>query len=381
MKIIKLDNTIDYELILDYIGSTKAGNAIIADKMKTELFLLKDIKSVAANILKQDALSIGAELAVPKNTILLEDEYVDALLIANKKQLKILSKKEKLQPFGLKSFATELDEYIQTKRFPTTLMGVLNINEDSFYSGSRFTADSAKQKIVQMIDDGADIIDIGGVSSRPGSKSVSSKEELQRVKPIIDLISDESYHEMVDFSIDSYQPVVIEYALKRGFKIVNDIRGLRDDEVCKVVAKYSAKVVIMHMQGNPEDMQKSPTYENVILDVEEFFKNRIQKAESFGIKDITLDVGIGFGKTLEHNLLLIKHLSHFTHLGYPLLIGASRKSMIDQITPSVVEDRLAGTLVLHIKAVENGATVVRCHDVKEHKMAFSVLGALQKTIV
>lgn len=381
MKIIKLDAQVDRDLILKKIGSTKAGIEIMRDKMQTNLFYLKEIKTPAANILKQDALSIGADLAVEKDTILYRDETIDALLIATDKQMKILSRKELAQPFGLKGLARELKRYVNINVYKTEIMGVLNANEDSFYEGSRFSGLSAVSRVEQMIEEGADIIDIGAVSSRPGSDIVDEQEELNRIKPIIDALYKQKLHDRTVFSLDSYQPIVIEYALDHGFKIVNDITGLFDDKVAKLVARYEARVVIMHMQGTPQDMQKNPLYENVLLEVEAFFEQRVQKAHDFGISDIVLDVGIGFGKTLSHNLQLIKHLSHFKKLEFPLLVGASRKSMIDAISPSSSDERLAGTLALHLKALDEGASIIRCHDVKEHKQAFEVREKLRETLI
>ena len=381
MKIIKLSNKLDKEKILEKIGSTKEGNTILQDKMELNFLYLKDIKNPAALILKQDALSVGADLVVHKDTILCKKTICNALLVATNAELKKLSKKEKLQPFGLKEFAKEVLQYLKTaKKEAIKLMGVVNANEDSFFEGSRFKGSEAIKHIKKMIEDGADIIDIGGVSSRPGSVAVSEDEELRRVKSIIDKIYKEKLYEKVDFSLDSYSPKCLEYALDRGFSIVNDITALSNDEVAKVAAKYKAKVVLMHMKGTPKDMQKNPTYDDVLLEVYEFFKERINKAKSFGINDIVLDVGIGFGKTLEHNLLLLKHLEYFLSLGYPLLVGASRKSMIDMITPSEVKDRLPGTLALHLKSVQNGATIIRCHDVKEHYQALKVEEAFGSVI-
>ncbi len=258
----------------------------------------------------------------------------------------------------------------------TKIMGVVNANEDSFFQNSRFEGKNALIKIEQMIEDKASIIDLGGVSSRPGSIPVSVEEELFRVKPIIDLIYEEKLYEKTLFSLDSYEPKVLEYALDRGFKIVNDITGLQNDEVCRITSKYCATAVIMHMQNDPLNMQKNPEYENVILDVDAFFKQRIEKAKQFGIKDIVLDVGIGFGKTLDHNLQLIKNLKHFKHFGYELLVGASRKSMIDAICPTSIEERLPGTLAIHLESIKNEASIIRCHDVKEHYQAIKVFEAI-----
>lgn len=262
------------------------------------------------------------------------------------------------------------------KNYKTKIMGIINANEDSFFKNSRFYGSNAVLKIEQMINDGADIIDLGGVSSRPGSAVVPWEEELNRVKAIIDLIYDEKLYEKVKFSLDSYQPKVLDYALSRGFTIVNDITGLENDEVCKIASKYDAQVVIMHMQNNPKNMQESPEYKNVVLDIDEFFKQRVQKAKDFGINDIVLDVGIGFGKNLEHNLMLLKNLDCFKHFGYELLIGASRKSMINAVVESTPEERLSGTLAIHLESIKNGASIIRCHDVKEHYQAIKIQEAI-----
>ena len=258
----------------------------------------------------------------------------------------------------------------------TKIMGIINANEDSFFKDSRFYGSNAVLKIEQMISDGADIIDLGGVSSRPGSLAVSEKEELSRVKPIIDLIYEEKLYEKVKFSLDSYAPKVLDYALNRGFSIVNDITGLENDEVCKIASSYKAQVIIMHMQNNPQNMQQNPEYKNVVVDIDNFFKQRVEKAKKFGINEIILDVGIGFGKNLEHNLTLIKNLGYFSHFGFELLMAASRKSMINSIVESTPQERLPGTLAIHLESIKNGASIVRCHDVKEHFQAIQVQKAI-----
>ena len=260
--------------------------------------------------------------------------------------------------------------------FKTKIMGVLNANEDSFFKNSRFNAFEASLKIENMIEDGASIIDVGAVSSRPGSKAVEEKVELARLKDIVEIIYKNKYYEKVSFSIDSYSPLVIDFVLNKGFKIVNDITGLSNDEVCRVCAKYDTKVVIMHMQNDPSSMQNNPKYKNVILDINSYFQAQISKAVNFAIKDIILDVGIGFGKTLEHNLLLLNNLDYFKHFAYELLIGASRKSMINMISPSSIENRIAGTLAIHLESIRKGASIIRCHDVYEHNQAIKVQEAI-----
>ena len=377
MKIFKLNSDIDISKVMKKLGVDKPGIEIMQKKSSCFMFYIKNISCGAANILKQDALSIGAELAVPIGAPNCKKNHFDAILFCNQKQLEILSKKELSQPFQLKDLARKLKEFVNFPKFTLKIMGVINANDDSFFEGSRFRGSEAVREIEKMINDGAKIIDIGGVSSRPGSLYPGVEEELKRVKPIIDEIYKNRLYEKVVFSIDTFKADVLEYALDRGFKIANDITGLESDEYAKIAAKYNASVVIMHKKGTPKDMQKNPFYENVILEVDEFFDSRIKKAKSFGIKDIILDVGIGFGKRLEDNIALIKHLEHFLHFGYEILMGASRKSMIDMImqkegistTPA---KRLPGTLAVHLESVRNGASIIRCHDVAEHFQALRV---------
>lgn len=366
----------DAKEFLSQLGCDKGGIGIMAKKIQVHTLFIKNLHVGAANILKQDALSIGADLAVPHGVIVAKEKYVNALLIGTTKHFETLARKELAQPFGLKTLALNLKSYLKQEKLPTKIMGVLNANEDSFYQNSRFSSSQASFRIEQMIEDKADIIDIGGVSSKPGSIYAGEDEELKRVKDIIDTIYKNRYFEKVDFSIDSYSPKTIKYALDNGFKIINDITGLQNDEVCGLAASYKSKVVIMHMQNNPENMQKEPFYEDVILEVDNFFKERIEKAKSFGIEDIVLDVGIGFGKNLEHNLKLLKNLENFKHFGYELLLGASRKSMIDKITPTTIQNRLPGTLAIHLEGLRNGASIIRCHDVKEHFQAIKVYEAI-----
>ena len=377
MVVEKLSNSVNIKKYLKEINVDGGGVSILSEKAKTHIISIKDLHVGAANILKQDALSIGADLAVPRGTVLAKTPRVDCLLIATTAQLKTLSKKELAQPFGLKELAQKL-QTISSIKFPkrVEVMGVLNANDDSFFATSRFSSKEAIVKIELMIEQGASIIDIGGVSSAPNAVKVSVAEELERIRPIAKLIQENKLYEKVDFSIDSYEAEVIALALESGFKIVNDITGLADDAVCKLCAKYEAKVVIMHMQGTPQTMQDSPMYSNIVDDVYQFLQERVDKANSFGIKDIILDVGIGFGKTLEDNLSLIKHLEHFMGLGKPLLVGASRKSLIGKVDASEVAQRLGGTLALHLESVRNGASVLRVHDVQEHVQALKLQEAL-----
>jgi len=381
MDIYQIENIKDKKAFLKKLNVHGGGIPIMAKKMELLYFFIKDLKTPAANILKQDALSIGAELATPSGVITCENEFYDCLLIGTRKHMEILSKKELAQPFGLKTVAEELGKFLKTKEYKVKIMGIINANDDSFFSSSRFQKSDAISKIKEMITSGADIIDIGAVSSRPNADLVSKDEELERIRPICDAIKAENLYNKVSFSIDSYTPSVVEYALQSGFNLVNDITGASNIELIKLAVAYRAKFCIfciMHMQGTPQTMQNNPHYDDVMVEVSDFFKERIEKCEALGLSrdNIILDVGIGFGKSLEHNLTLIKNMRHFRKFGCEVLIGASRKSMIDKIVPTPTKERLAGTLIIHMKAVEHGASIIRCHDVIEHKQALAVFDAL-----
>jgi len=257
----------------------------------------------------------------------------------------------------------------------TLLMGILNVTPDSFSDGNLFLdPNKAIKRAKQMVKGGADIIDVGGESSRPGSEPVSEEEELRRVSQIIKKLEDQI---KVPISVDTYKPKVAEECIKSGASIINDINGLRNEEMSKVVAKYKVPVVIMHMKGSPKTMQENPEYKNVVKEIKEFFSRQIKKAKKAGIKDMIIDPGIGFGKTTEHNLEILKNLNKFKELKCPILIGTSRKSFIGNITGLPVNERLEGTLASIAIAVMNGANIVRVHDVKECKRALMVADALR----
>lgn len=263
---------------------------------------------------------------------------------------------------------------IQFAEDKTTLMGVLNVTPDSFSDGGRFyDVDAAVAHAKQMISEGADIIDIGGESSRPGSDPVSEEEELRRVLPVIDALAGEL---TVPLSIDTYKPVVAEEALKRGVQVMNDISGLSDPAMVAVAAKYNAPVILMHMQGAPKTMQAHPHYEDVIVDIKAFFAERIATARAAGIEQLILDPGIGFGKSLGHNLEILRHLGDFTDLGFPIMIGTSRKSFLGKLGLEDMNDRLEGTIASNVIAAMHGARIIRVHDVAAHKRAFLVADPL-----
>ena len=226
MYVYELGSMTDKKAALKALGVESGGVGIMAKKMELLYFFIKDLKTPAANILKQDALSIGAELAVPSGVILCEQPTYDCILIGTRKHMEVLARKELAQPFGLKAVAVELKKFLSIKENTRKIMGVINANDDSFFEGSRFVKEDAIAQIKKMIEEGVHIIDIGAVSSRPNAQTVSELVELERMKPICDLIASEKLFEKVLFSIDSYTPDVIEYALNGGFTFINDITNI-----------------------------------------------------------------------------------------------------------------------------------------------------------
>ena len=380
MKIYQLSNEIDKKGYLEKLEVDKGGVGILSSKMSLHLLYIKDLSVVAMNILKQDALSIGAEVASPTYAITHKKSRLDCILIANTKQLKILCKKELAQPFGLKELAVELKKFVPTKKFTPQIMGIINASSDSFFEKSYYDETSVVMAIENMLNLGATMIDVGAVSTKPYSAVVSEEEELSRLQSVVGSIAKLKLYERGQFSIDTTRASVAKFALDHGFHIVNDISALGDVNMPKVISEYQASVILMHMQGTPQTMQDAPVYANIITAVDDFFVQKIALAKEHNIQDIILDIGIGFGKTLEHNVELIKHLHHFAHFGCELLVGASRKSMIDTIYPTPTEDRLAGTLCIHQEALCHGANIIRCHDVKEHISMLKTLQALRENI-
>lgn len=343
----------------------------MSEKAQIHFFLIKKLKTPAANILKQDALSVGAELITHKDVILGQNEPTNALLMATKAQIQALIAKEKKQDFDLKELATFLQQKFTKPQTPK-LMAVLNINEDSFNPQSRVKMSHLQERLEKLLVLKPDFIDIGAVSSRPYSKYCGSKEEFNRLKEPLNLIYTNKYYEETTFSLDSFDEYCLEYALNRGFKLINDITGLKNENLAQLAKAYNASYCLMHMQNEPHNMQDNPHYDDLLGEIDSFFKEKLEILGSFGLKDVILDVGIGFGKTPLHNMLLIKHLEHFLHFEKPLLVGASRKSLINAYFKSEVENRLAGSLYVHLEAFKNGASIIRTHDLYEHKQLFAL---------
>lgn len=260
----------------------------------------------------------------------------------------------------------------------TRIMGILNVTPDSFYDGGKYS-DSGKalRHAVEMFNDGADIIDIGGESTRPGSLPVSAEEEINRVCPVIEKIIKEI---PVTVSIDTTKSAVAEAAVNAGASIINDISGLTfDPGIIGIAAKNDAGLVISHIKGKPRDMQNNTVYEDLIKDILDFLTANAENACNRGVRrsNIIIDPGIGFGKSLEQNYIIINELQRFSQTGFPVLVGLSRKSLIGKLYNDD-QDRLPATIALNAAAVVNGADIIRVHDVKVHRLAMESIDFLKK---
>ncbi|MDI6916712.1 MAG: dihydropteroate synthase [Thermoplasmatales archaeon] len=371
------------------IGCDPVGVKLMMPKAVHRTIKIEKIDPRAANIMKQEMLSAGGDAAISRNA-LLGKQKTDVLIMGTIKQHESLINKLKMQPFGLKNVADEIEGILtvfERKKYQvlkcgkyslgigkkTYVMGVLNVTPDSFSGDGITNAENAVEKAKKMVEEGADLIDVGGESTRPFSKPVSESEEWRRVEPVLKKLMKEVD---VPVSIDSYKPNIVKKALDIGAGIINDISGLRNREMVKIAAKYDAPVIIMHMKGTPRNMQKKPEYRDVVGEIFSFFRERIEYAENSGVGKIIIDPGIGFGKNLEHNLEIIRRLREFKTLGKPLLVGPSRKSFIGKILNLPVDERLEGTLASAALCIANGADIIRVHDVKECVRAAKIMDAV-----
>lgn len=264
------------------------------------------------------------------------------------------------------------------KRNRVLVMGIVNVTPDSFYDGGRFARhEDAIERGVRMADEGADIVDVGGESTRPGSRAVPAQVEMDRVLPVVEGIRQRS---PVCVSIDTTKADVAEEAIRLGAGVVNDVSALRfDGRMTAVVARAGAFVVLMHMQGSPETMQRDPTYSDVVEEVRSFLDRRTRFAVEAGIPEerIFIDPGIGFGKTLEHNLTLLGNLARLVEIGRPVLVGASRKAFLGAILDATPDERIEGTIAANTAAILSGASIIRVHDAKEGRRTADVAARLR----
>ena len=396
LRICRYDSGGEAEAALRALGVDPVGIASMSPKMRHRCILIRGLKPRAANIIKQDMLSIGADAAVARGTVDCSLPYTDVILMGTLKQLQYAVAKFKRQPFGIKKIAAELDtvlSYEKRNRFEikyrrgslilgekTQIMGILNTTPDSFSDGGRYLdPELAVERALQMAEEGAHIIDIGGESTRPGSSPVPLEEELRRVVPVIEKIAKEID---IPISIDSSKAEVAKRALDAGADIINDISGLHaDDKMAGVAATAGCPIILMHMQGTPADMQQNPVYGSLIDEILSSLEESIDIAAKAGIASdkIIIDPGIGFGKTLSDNLQIINRADEFKALGKPLLIGPSRKSFIGDILGDKKEDRMEGTLAACILSMARGVQIIRVHDVKEAARAAKIGDAILKS--
>ena len=377
--IIKLEDIKSVEQELFNINCDKVGVEIMKAKGLFKVVKIPKVKTKVANVIKQTFLAKGAEVAVARGTIDLSIEYTDLLVFATMKQYKVALAQLKIQPWGAKKIAEQIELVIQDYKATTVrdyhwsdkslvidnkktlIMGILNLTPDSFSDGGKFNnADKALQHLNQMIADGADIIDIGAESTRPynGGKKITAKQELERLLPILEYILPKC---PVPISIDTYKAEVAEAALKLGAHIINDVLGLQyDHKMAEVIANYNVPVVVMHNKENN-------FYENdVIEEMLAFLQQSIDIGLKAGIKqeNIIIDPGIGFGKDTKQNLYLMAKLERLQALGCPILLGTSRKRFIGETLGVEVDERVEGTIATAVLGKTKGVQILRVHDVK-----------------
>ncbi|NOY45912.1 MAG: dihydropteroate synthase [Deltaproteobacteria bacterium] len=377
---------------LERIGADAAGVARMIDKAGFLAIRVEGLKAPAANILKQEMLSLGADAAVARGVVNCSIERSDALILGTRKQVRRLIRKLRPQPFGLKALAAELEELLvreEPQEFRwhggvlrldgrPLVMGILNVTPDSFSDGGDyFDREAALDRALQM--KGADLLDVGGESTRPGAPPVSQEEEERRVVPVIEHLA---HRVGVPISVDTYKAAVARRAVEAGAALVNDVSGLRmDPAMAGTVAELGAGLVVMHMRGDPRTMQSDTRYADLVGEIFRALEESVDRAVEAGVprERVWVDPGIGFGKSAEQNLVLLRRLEEFRSLGCPVLVGASRKSFIGRtLGIEDPKDRLEGSLAAAVVAVWNGARILRVHDVRATRRAVDLAWAASR---
>ncbi len=397
-RILEIKNIEEARRELEKIGVSSQGVNAMASKAISLIIKLENVRVGAANILKQEMLSIGGDAAVARGVVNGVTDYSEVILLGSADKIKKLIRKLDNQTiFNLPRIQTDLKKLlnsqikpkfkkikIQKKEIelkPLKIMGILNVTPDSFSDGDRFLQPKkAVEHALQMAKDGADIIDIGGESSRPGARPISAAEEIDRVIPIISQLSKKLE---IPLSIDTTKAEVARKAIENGASLLNDISALRFDEknMISLLQDFpDIPVILMHMQGTPRNMQKEPYYDDVLKEIILFFQQRIAFCEKNGIdqKRIIIDPGIGFGKRHQDNLEILHKLAELSCLQTPIMLGASRKSFIGRIYQSTPEERLVGSLATTALALQNKIEFVRVHDVLEHREMIRTLSAIEE---
>jgi dihydropteroate synthase len=394
VRTIEIKNLEEAAAVFRKIGVDPYGIGAMAQKTISINILLEKQPCKIANIIKQEMLSIGGDAAVARGSVSCSVPASDILIMGTIKQVLTLANKIEKQPFGLNLIAREILEILKntgksayvlkTARRKivldkkTMVMGILNVTPDSFSDSGLFcSSQKAIEHGLRMADEGADIIDIGGESTRPGSRSVTLNVELKRVLPVIEGLAGKI---RIPISVDTKKARVARLAVDAGAEIINDITALNGDkDMVKTVRETRAAAILMHMRGKPRNMQKGNlTYDNLMGEIIDYLKTSTEKALKAGVeKDcIAVDPGIGFGKTPEDNYKIIKNLSGLKALGFPVLIGTSRKSFIGKITGGEPDDRMEGTAASVAAAIMNGCHIIRVHDVAAIKKVAAVTDAV-----
>jgi dihydropteroate synthase len=386
---IKLDNTDEAKRAINQIGSDPAGVGLMVGKSLGRAIKVENVPLPIAHILKQEMLSVGGDAAVHRNVIVNKIDATDVLLLGTVSQLNRFSQKVLAQPFGLKELAQELIAVLKGIELPqertlncrgrelvfgkrTLVMGILNVTPDSFSDGGKYVdLKNALSQAERMIEEGADLLDIGGESTRPGIVPISAEEEWSRLESVLkELIPRIS----VPISVDTYKAEVAEKCLEAGAHIINDIWGLQGDpDMARVVGKYHAPVIAMHNQ-------EGTSYHQLMGDMLAFFRRSIRLAEDNGLSgdEIILDPGIGFGKTREQDLEVISRLDEMRVLGRPILLATSRKRVIGNVLDLPVDQRVEGTIATSVAGVAAGVDMVRVHDVLANRRAVDMADALYR---
>ena len=371
------------------IGVDEAGIRLMLPKQFHYNLELKGLLPAQANIIKQEILSLGGEAAVAAGSVSCRVERTDCILSGTLKQLRGLVKKLRIQPYGLKPLAEKIEEVLRNITVPDTIlegstkewnteektlvMGILNVTPDSFSDGGLYLEkEAAIERALEMVEAGADIIDVGGESTRPGAESVPEEEEIRRVVPVVEGLAKKG----IAVSVDTTKASVAERALEAGAEFVNDISAMTQDErMAGVVSRYNAGAIIMHMRGTPQTMQTMTEYDDLMGEITGYLAERIEALTQAGIgyRKIAIDPGIGFAKDVAGNLEILKRLGELTTLGRPILVGTSRKSFIGRTLGRDVGERLYGTIATVCAAIMNGAGIVRVHDVDELKDAVTMI--------
>lgn len=369
LKEISNDNIIKE---LTSIGFDENYKYVAVDKFKYKNIKIFNLSLAQANILKQTALTVGADFAVNKNVITGEVKTTDGILCGSHSQLKKIAEKLKKQPFKLPQLAQDIKTFLVESVTPTKLVGILNITPDSFSDGGMYyDIKNAQEHLIRMIQDGADIIDIGAETTKPHSAATDFQVQIQRLKPILEFINKENIK--IPISIDTRSSQVADFCLNNGATIINDVSGFEyDEKMANIISSYNATVIIQHSLGSPDVMQNNPKYNNLIEDIYFYLQNKIEFAQSLGIHNIIVDPGIGFGKTVNDNFQIINRIEEFKSLNIPIMVGLSRKSMLGINTSNNdLKDSLSAILAYQLML--KNISYLRVHNVSLHKKAQSFL--------